>query len=288
MMTVPASDLDDLRREIDRIDDGLLDLLEQRVAVVRQIAERKNDRASGRIAFRPAREAAILRRLVARGAGRLPGPSIVAMWRELLAATTRLQTPFVVAAHVPAGQPGTWDLARDHFGCLTPLLRADSPGHALRLLGDGTAQLAVLPLPDESDLWWRSLVYGKEPGLRIIGRLPFCPTPATQGLAAVIVAPQEPEPSGDDVTLLAIDATVETSRARLAESLARGGLDPRWLAAVREPGQEAALHLIEVDGFMGDREPRLTNALAPVLSQVLRVVAIGGYARPLRAVESPA
>lgn len=275
--------LDDLRREIDRIDDALVDLLQERVEVVRRVALVKNDRQQGRLAMRPARDAEILRRLVARAGGRLPAATIVAMWRELISATTQLQTPFRASVYVPEGQPAFWDLTRGHVGCLTPLIRADSPGHALRAIGTGAAHLAVLPAPDETDLWWRALIGSREPALRIVGRLPFCTSDANAEPPAVVVAALEPEPSSDDLTILAIEAAGEISRARLAETLERDGLQPRWLAAVRDPDQTSALHLVEVAGFVGDREPRLTNALAPVGAQILRVTTIGGYARPLAA-----
>jgi chorismate mutase / prephenate dehydratase len=276
-----TADLDDLRSEIDRIDDALLDALAERLALVRRVAMVKNDSQGGKLAMRPAREAAILRRLVGRNGGRLPTATVVAMWRELLAATTRLQTPFVVAVHVPAGQPGYWDLARDHFGVLTPLIRADGPSHALRALDAGAAQLAVLPLPDETDPWWRALAYGREPTLRIVGRLPFCPAPRSGALSALVVAALEPEPSGDDVTMLAIEAGADLSRDGLGKALSEGALAPRWIASQRDEQAETSLHLVEVAGFVGEREPELTEVMAPIRSRILRVTALGSYPRPL-------
>ena len=89
--------LEDLRREIDRIDRAIVDLLIERTDVVRAIGEVKGDRADGRLAMRPAREAAILRRLVAQAGDRFPRRVLVRMWRELLAATTRQQTPVSLA-----------------------------------------------------------------------------------------------------------------------------------------------------------------------------------------------
>jgi chorismate mutase len=278
----PPDTLDDLRREIDRLDDAMVDLLLDRLAVVRRVGAVKGDRDRGQLAMRPAREAAILRRLARRAGGAMPAATIVAMWRELLSATTAAQTPFKAAVHVPPDQPAIWDIARAHLGSQAPLTRADSPGHALRAIGTGAADVAILPMPAESDLWWRALVGAREPTLRVVARLPFCPVDAASEPAAVIVAALEPEPSGDDVTMIVIEAAGEASRARLAEALERGGLQPRWLAAVRE-ADRAALHLVEVAGFIGDREPRLTNALAAVQPQILRVTAIGGYARPLDA-----
>ena len=66
----PAPTLAELRAEVDRLDDALHDLLMQRAEVVTRIAALG---AQGKkIAFRPGREAEIVRRLLARHQGSLP------------------------------------------------------------------------------------------------------------------------------------------------------------------------------------------------------------------------
>ena len=53
-------------------------------------------------AFRPGREATILRRLLARHSGKLPPQTLVRMWRELLAGTTAMQSAVTIAVYDPA------------------------------------------------------------------------------------------------------------------------------------------------------------------------------------------
>jgi chorismate mutase / prephenate dehydratase len=100
-------------------------------------------------------------------------------------------------------------------------------------------------------------------------------------MAAFVVGRLEETPSGDDVTLLAIEAVADLSRARLKELLLAVGLDPRWLAVWREPGTAQALHLVEVDGYLDDGEARLGAALAASRNELLRLLRVGVYARPL-------
>ena len=69
-----APGLDGLRRDIDWIDDQILDLLEQRYAVVKRIAWAKTREGDQALAIRPEREASILDRLSAR-AIHVPAPS---------------------------------------------------------------------------------------------------------------------------------------------------------------------------------------------------------------------
>ena len=63
MNDAPRS-LDALRREIDTVDDTLHDLLTQRAALVAEIGALKSSERT--TIFRPAREALLLRRLLAR------------------------------------------------------------------------------------------------------------------------------------------------------------------------------------------------------------------------------
>src|ERR1700750_2427415 len=89
-------DLAALRSELDRIDDSLHELLMQRARVVEQVAK-----SGKRSAYRPGREASIIRRLLSRHSGSLPAQTLVRLWRELLAGTTGMQGAFTVAVCEP-------------------------------------------------------------------------------------------------------------------------------------------------------------------------------------------
>lgn len=276
-----ARDLNEFRAEVDRLDDAMLDLLIERMAVVQRIGSVKGDRHRGGLALRPAREAAILRRLTTRAGESFPRAALLRMWRELLGATTNSQAPLSVSVWEPADRPGIRDLGRDHFGAMTPLHGAESACAALRGVENGTAQIALLPMPEERDQWWRGLLGGGERPLRVISRLPFLDRPGEARPRALAVAALEPEPSGDDLTLLVVETASEISRAGLLDLLQSAGYHPRPLVSLREPTEPSALHLIEVDGFVTPGDARLAAILAPMEGRIVRVTPIGGYPRPL-------
>lgn len=276
-MDAAGAELDRLRAEIDRIDADLLDGLLRRAAVVEAIKASKAK--AGSLALRPAREAAILRRIVAEADGRFPVPALVCLWREMIAAFTWMQTPFKVAVLSDGEAARVRDAARDHFGALVPLLAVESAAQAMRAISNGEAQLAVLPLPRDGEGWWRWLKGAlNEDRLRVLARLPFAPLEG--GPRAFLIGRAMIEPTGDDLTLIVIEAKGELSRWRLRERLEAGGFDPHWLAVFEEPG-EVPLHLVELRGFVEDCLAVLPEALGPVRGQVLRVQPVGGYARPL-------
>jgi chorismate mutase / prephenate dehydratase len=275
--------LEDLRTEVDRIDRAILDLLIERTEVVRRIGAVKADRLNDRLAARPAREAMILRRLVAFAGERIPRRVLVRMWRELLAANTRLQTPMSVSVFPGPRGFATWDLARDHFGSTTPMARADSTTQALRSVSDGSATVAVLPLPGDDDAWWLSLTSDQHDRLRVFARLPFVASVAGDGeeASALALGRLEPEPSGEDLALLAIEAESGVSRGRLRDILLGAGLEPVWLSAWRSSDPPQAVHLVEVGSFVREGDERSAAILGAARGEVLRIVPVGGYPRPL-------
>ena len=275
----PPDALARLRAELDRLDDAIHDRLMARAAVVEQIGGLG---AKGRVALRPGREAAILRRLLARHQGGLPPRAVVRIWRELLAATTAMQGAHAVAVCEtdPAGQYVA--TAREHFGALTPLRVQRSPAQALAEVSAGRATAAVLPTPAEGEppaaAWWTALMHRDDPRIHVVARLPFwAPRPdGAPRVQAMVVSAAAPDASGRDRSLIGLELAPEMSRARLSAQLATAGFAQRDSLLRRDPGSPVAQALVEVDGLLTDDDPRLRR-----LADVLRPpVVLGGYAVP--------
>ena len=115
--TTPS--LADLRREIDRIDADMHALLIERGEIIdRLIAVKKTEETGS--AFRPAREAEMMRRLVQRHHGSLPLDTAESIWRVIISTFTYVQAPFSVHADLSAGDALMRDSARFHFGFTVP------------------------------------------------------------------------------------------------------------------------------------------------------------------------
>jgi chorismate mutase / prephenate dehydratase len=282
-MPVDPSDLEDLRRQLDGIDDKVHDLLIERAGIVAAIAASKQH--SRQAAFQPAREAQIVRRLAGRHRGPLPLANLVRIWREMLAATVRLQSPFAVAVYAPTEAPGYWDLARDHFGSHSAMTAFGSIGQVIRAVADRNAALGILPMPDESDVdpWWRHLVSEGEAAPRVVARLPFGArgNARSDGADALAVGCFPQQPTGDDRTLFVTETAAGISRARIFGILSGLGLECTFFATF-EPGP-GAVNLVEVAGFVPLDDPRLDGFREQLGSSLHRLLAFGGYAVPLPA-----
>ena len=76
--------LDDIRKQIDKVDSQLLDLLSERADLVHQVGQIKKN--EGLQIYAPEREDALLKKLLEKNHGRLPDKSIRAIFREIMSA----------------------------------------------------------------------------------------------------------------------------------------------------------------------------------------------------------
>ena len=198
MDTPPAGTLDRIRDEIDAIDDALLALLAKRFAAVEEVKRIKA--ASGAIAqspIRPAREAAILRRLVQAKADLVPAELRIRLWRAIISASTLMQAP--VRIHVGTGlfdSVSARIMLRDHFGA-TPLAEHPGETQALAALAGHPGDVAVAALDSP---WLEPYLDGRAGAARIIAALPQMA--AGQMPKMLVFGAASPEPTGDDETLL--------------------------------------------------------------------------------------
>lgn len=281
-MPVIPPDLANLRRRIDEIDDRMHELLIERAEVVARVAASKKAEA---VAFyQPGREAQILRRLVARHRGLLPVATVLRIWREMLAATVRIETRFAVAVVAPAEGQGAWDLARDHYGSQAPMSAHPSAGRVIRAVAEGEAAVGILPMPreDDPDPWWCDLVSPNDQAPRVIARLPFGfrgnARGSSEALAIGHCAQQE---TGADRTFFIAESTADLSRGRCRSLLLSAGLACTFLASADRGGSN--LHLIEIDGFVPISDQRIGRFNAQLGPALYRLLPFGGYALPLAA-----
>ena len=99
MTEPPTPTLADLRAEIDRIDAAMHELLIERGRVIDRLIEIKT-RQGGGSAFRPAREASMMRAIAERHRGRLPLDTVEGIWRIIISTFTYVQAPYSVHVDV--------------------------------------------------------------------------------------------------------------------------------------------------------------------------------------------
>jgi chorismate mutase len=164
--------LADLRREIDRIDETMHALLIERGQIIDELIAVKKSQETGS-AFRPAREADMMRRLVERHHGSLPLDTVESIWRVIISTFTYVQAPFSVHADLSAGDALMRDSARFHFGFTVPFEPHIGAAGVVQAVTASRGDLGLVPAFAVAGAgpWWTALEFETAP--KIIARLPF-------------------------------------------------------------------------------------------------------------------
>jgi chorismate mutase len=168
----PEPSLTELRREIDRIDEAMHALLIERGEIIDRLIAVKKTEESGS-AFRPAREADMMRRLVKRHHGNLPLDTAESIWRVIISTFTYVQAPFAVHADPSAGDALMRDSARFHFGFTVPFVPHMGAANVVQAVTASKGDLGLVPAFATAGAgpWWTALEFEAAP--KIIARLPF-------------------------------------------------------------------------------------------------------------------
>ncbi len=276
-MSSPDPRLDLLRQDIDAIDTAIHDLIVKRGTIVEDI--RKIKKRSGP-ALRPGREATILRRLAAKHQGAFPLPALVCLWREMMGGFTHMQQPFSAAVCTQDGSGGD-RLARDHFGSMTPLVAMPSAAACVRAVAEGTADVAILPVPAEGEpeVWWPLLMSNDKKTPQVVARLPF--VQHQNGEQVLVVASWARDLSESEASLVALRLGERTSRSRIMAAMTEAGFSDAVSLSTMETDPENCFHIVEVSGGVLQGDPALASLPAKLGPALTDAHIIGGYARPL-------
>src|SRR5215213_20779 len=198
---VLTPDLEGLRREIDAADGALLDQLERRFSAVERVKAVKQ--AGGKEAqqpMRPAREAQILRQLLARNQGLIPASLLVRLWRSIISSATSLQAK--VTVHIGKdieGDHGLRDLVRDHFPGLSLSVGTNDADAMGRL---AASPIDIAAVRAEGD-WIAPVLKMLGHGVHVMSVLPVL-APCSRPPQLIVLGRAAAEPSGKDQTLIAL------------------------------------------------------------------------------------
>jgi chorismate mutase len=172
----PIPGLAELRREIDRIDLGMHELLMERGRIIERLIETKKTGESGS-AFRPDREASMMRAMAERHGGLLPLDTVESIWRVIIGTFTYVQAPYAVHADISGGDAPMRDSARFHFGFTVPYRSHPDAAAVVSAVARSRGDLGIARIDQgaTAGAWWTALAEAGGP--KIIARLPFIERP---------------------------------------------------------------------------------------------------------------
>lgn len=262
--------LADLRVDIDRIDAGLHALLIERGEIIDRLIAIKA-RQGGGSAFRPSREAAMMRTLAERHRGVLPLDTVESIWRIIISTFTYVQAHYSVHADTGAGDAFMRDSVRFHFGFTVPYVTHRGPLAVIEAVARSHGDLGMVRIEAgaAAGAWWQSLCDRDAP--KIIARLPFIERPDhPAGRPVFVLAQPLAEAAARDIVLHAV--TIERWRDGVPAAIAACGGQLIGNAADRM----GLSLLIAAEGTVSPAQ--IAGALQAVGANPDRLVEVGSHA----------
>jgi chorismate mutase/prephenate dehydratase len=141
-----AASLKDIRSRIDALDARLVQLLSARARLAQQAWQAKK----GIAAYKPEREAQVLRRVRELNKGPLPGVTLSRLFTEIMSACRALEDQLAVAYLGPAGTFSEEAVVR-HFGSATASRPHASIDEVFRAVETGAAGYGVVPVENSTE-----------------------------------------------------------------------------------------------------------------------------------------
>lgn len=140
--------LNELRQEIDAVDDRLMESLNRRAALVVEVGRLK---AGEKRDFHvPSREREIYERLISRNPGPFPNEGLKCVFREIISASLALEAPMKVAFFGPKAT-FTHQAALQQFGLSAELVPQKSIPAVFEEVEKGRAQYGVVPVENSTE-----------------------------------------------------------------------------------------------------------------------------------------
>jgi hypothetical protein len=227
----------------------------------------------------------MLRRIVAKFCeSDFPAAAAASIWRIIIGASTGTEADMTLSVLNSGVENNLYWLAREYFGSHSTIIKQP---HVNRVVGDvmdGKAAVGIVPFPRGADenKWWLVLLQQGANAPKIFAHVPFVydDTQNKSAPAALAFAKLVPESSGDDKTMMVIEADANVSQSRLQTAFQTAKLEVTWLdiAAIIP---DSRYHFVEIKGFITPEHAEFTGAISALGASVFRTHSLGAYAVPI-------
>ena len=295
-MTALDTKLNEIRHNIDAIDDEMLQLIKKRLDLVHQVGKLKSEHTQDGISFiRPGREAVMLRRISNAFEDNTTRAAVAQIWRIIISSAINIEEDTCISALSCPGNDESYWLAREYFGAFSKMERRPTVMEILHDVYKRHSSVGVIPLWDKDTPrpWWSRILDEANPPF-IFATLPFIQRAESTRSPLVALGYVNPEPTEDDESYWVIETDEKVPFSSLRSILENAGLDFNHCERCRViQNPTIHHHLICVNGFTNPESVEVTRfetlANEQFSSSEVRITMryLGAYAKPIKLHATP-
>jgi chorismate mutase len=282
-----SKELLEYRSQIDKIDLKLIDLLNQRMSIVKQVGAHKKA-VKDRFFIRSNREADMIKNLLSKVSEDIPKPIIVSIWRKIITCANIIEQDIRIGIHNPKKSLYFHSLIREYYSDLISIIDYSSSNNVILEIEKNNIQLGIFSINSNvidgnSDHWWVNISNSKN-GLKVFAKIPFIEHERDKNIdkdELFVVAIKDAEESNDDKTLMVLELNNDYSAGLLQKSLIEFGFKAKIIKNVKlKEVRSVSFYLIEIDGFYTNESDAVREISQSKLRPHIKI--IGNYPTPIK------
>jgi chorismate mutase len=275
-MTVKNKELEEFRIKIDKIDHKILELLETRMKIVKEVGDFKSKK-NDKFFIKSAREADMINNLITKASKDIFPETILGIWRKIITNANLLEQEIKIALHNPEKTNDYIHPLREYYNDLVPINNFENASNIIHSLQKNEHQIAAFSLPKypnhpNNNNWW--IYFAANNDIKIFGKTSFAKKSCYESIDLVLAANKNIEKSQSDNTLSVIEFEKnKVSKNDIIHKLEELGfkfkiLDKSNLVQI----PDIDFYLIEFENFIDMENEKLNQFIESDLKPFVRII----------------
>ncbi|GDX36700.1 hypothetical protein LBMAG18_12110 [Alphaproteobacteria bacterium] len=253
--------LQEIRFEIDKIDNQIVDLIKQRMSIIPRVIDLKKN-YDEKFYIKSARESDMIKNLVNTVEGNYLKQAIAGIWRKIICVANMKEQILRIGIHNPCSIGDYEYLVKEYFLPNLDIINFDSDINLIAEMQKGSINIGVFLLPTDHDNfnkkdsfqenWWINMA-NNQIGLKIYCKIPFVEFSKDNkqsNIQLVAAAIKNPEQSMQDQTIICLEDNSQVDKAQIINLFKKNNFNAKILKSVKiQQLSGIVFYLIELDGF---------------------------------------
>lgn len=242
------------RDEIDKIDQDIINLLDRRIEIVKNVGNHKKNN-NDKFFIRSGREADMVRHLTDKTKNPIHKATIFSIWRKIITYANILEQNIKIGLLNPLKTSYYQHHIKEYYNNFVPIVNYSESKKLILDIKNNKAQLAIFPINIKDNNWWIDLAQENNP-LKIFVKIPFIKNNQEdinhESPEIFIGAVKQPEKSENDKTLLVIKLNKNIEQNILEQEIINLNLKSKIIQT--KQNNDNIFHFMEINDFYQEND----------------------------------
>lgn len=267
--------LEKFRKKIDQIDLKILQLLEDRMEIVKEVGQFKSNKKD-KFFIKSAREFDMVNDLIKKSSKNLFNSTIKSIWRKIITNANLLEHKVNIALHNPSKEGKYIYCLKDYFNDLVPIDNSENASNIILSLEQNKHQIAAFILPENPDqfkdnAWWIHFASISNNDIKIYARISTIINNIEYQL--LLAAKKDHEKSKNNATISVIEFNKEITHNQIIKKFKSLDIDINILDKSNlSQVKDVNFYLIAMQGFFDMDDPKIKKLISCNLKPFIRII----------------